>query len=56
MIYKGTRNITGLFFGGHVINAVYKGARLVWSGVRSCFGSGKWLDERPWLDGDLWKD
>lgn len=23
--------------------------------VRSCYGSGRWLDNKPWLDNDRWK-
>lgn len=36
--------------------AVYHGLRLVWIAVRSCFGSGIWIDEKPWIDDELWKD
>lgn len=40
--------------------AVYKGTQLVWrtvyNAVKSCFGSGTWLDEKPWIDSDNWKD
>lgn len=36
--------------------AVYHGLRLVWIAVRSCFGSGVWIDEKPWIDDELWKD
>lgn len=39
-----------------VVQYIYRGARLVWQAIRSCFGSGVWLPERPWLDNDLWKD
>ena len=40
--------------------AVYKGTQLVWrtfyNAIKSCFGSGTWLDEKPWIDSDNWKD
>lgn len=36
--------------------AVYHGLRLVWIAVRSCFGSGVWIDEKPWIDDEFWKD
>lgn len=36
--------------------AVYHGLRLVWIAVRSCFGSGIWIDEKPWIDDEFWKD
>lgn len=56
MIYKGNRNIGGVFTKNKAVSAVYKGGRLVWTGIRSCFGSGVWIDEKPWIDEDRWKD
>lgn len=35
---------------------VYHGALLVWQAIRSCFGTGAWIQDRPWLDTDAWKD
>ena len=42
------------------IGAIYKGANLVWltiyNAVRSCFGGGTWLGDKPWLGTDSWKN
>lgn len=43
-------------YGSRAISQIYYGLRLVYTGIRSCFGSGTWVDERPWLDGDSWKN
>lgn len=42
------------------IGAIYKGGRLVWltvyNAIRSCFGSGKWIQDKPWIQDDKWKN
>ncbi len=30
--------------------------KLIWEKIRSCYGTGVWREERPWLDNDTWKD
>lgn len=56
MIRKNNKDATGIYFQNRVIQAVYQGARLVWQLIRSCYGTGIWLQERPWIDTDLWKN
>lgn len=42
------------------IGAVYKGAQLVWLSVYdtilNCFNSGQWLQDKQWVQTDLWKN
>lgn len=42
------------------IGAIYKGTNLMWltiyNAVRSCFGGGTWLGEKPWIGTDSWKN
>lgn len=56
MLFKKGRKIIGIFVAGRTIKAVHYGAHLVWEAIRSCFGSGKWVDKYPWLDKELWKE
>jgi len=39
-----------------IVQEIYKGARLVWTAVRSCFGAGYWLNDKPWLNDEAWKN
>lgn len=40
------------------IGAIYKGINLMWitiyNAVKSCFGSGVWYGDKPWIGTDQW--
>lgn len=56
MIRYGKKEILSIYHGSNPLSAVYKGAILIWQAVRSCFGSGVWIEEKPWMDEEAWKD
>ena len=56
MIYKNEKETVGVFKGSIPITAVYKGSKLVWQAVRSCFGAGFWVNTKPWLNNEAWKN
>lgn len=56
MIYKNGKEITSIFNGRQAISAIYRGSKLVWQAIRSCFGSGSWVNEKPWLNNEGWKN
>ena len=41
---------------GKMLSAMYRNGQLIWQAVRSCFGSGIWVERKPWLDTEKWKD
>lgn len=55
-IFIKNKEVTAVNFGERAITAVYKGARLVWEAIRSCFGKGLWVNTYPWDNGDSWKN
>lgn len=56
MIYKDSKAKSDIVTRLKEKVAVYWGLALKWSKARSCFGTGVWLPEKPWLDSDKWKD
>jgi hypothetical protein len=56
MIVKGGYELVARRKGNMVAQAVYRGLRLVWQAVRSCFGSGIWVPSKPWLGNENWKN
>jgi hypothetical protein len=55
-IFKDSNDITSIHKGSNAIAFVYKGAMLVWSLIRSCFGKGLWINIYPWDNNDGWKN
>ena len=56
MIYKQQNGQAAEYFAGRAITAVYKGLILVWTAIRSCFGKGYWINDKPWINEDAWKN
>jgi len=56
MIHWKNKDTTGIYWKNRAHTAVYKGASLVWMAVRSCFGSGVWINTKPWLNNEKWKN
>ena len=55
MIRIGGHEIDAVYLGNRALTAIYQGVRLVWQAVRSCFGAGFWVNEKPWLNDEGWR-
>lgn len=56
MIYKNNKEIAFVYYGKIAISAIYKGTKLVWQAIRSCFGGGFWINSKPWINTESWKN
>lgn len=56
MIFKNKKNIQALFYLKKSVSVFYYYGKIVYQSIRSCFGSGIWRSDRPWLGKDLWKN
>lgn len=56
MIIKNGREVIEIHRGPIDFMEVYFGKRLIWQISRSCFGSGYWINDKPWLNEDIWRN
>jgi len=56
MITKNNIELTARYYGLKTISAVYRGTRLIWEAINSCFGSGYWVREKAWSNTDSWRN
>lgn len=56
MIRIGNKEISMAYYGSIAVQAIRRGAHLVWTAIRSCFGSGVWASQKPWIGSDAWKN
>lgn len=54
-IYNG-RNVVIKYYGNKIITTTYRGLKLIWQAIRSCFGKGFWDNSQPWNNDDSWNN
>ena len=52
----GSKGIAIAKIGSKTVSVIRYGAMLVWQSVRSCFGSGMWIQGKPWIGEEAWKN
>ncbi len=55
-LYVENKQITTIYRGKRHIASIYEGHKLIWQYIRSCFGRGYWISDKPWSDTDGWKN
>lgn len=52
----GRNEINLAYYGRKAITAIYKGLKLIWQSISSCFGGGYWDNNKPWNNDDGWRN
>lgn len=55
MYWRG-KQVTAVHYLRKGVATIYYYGKIVYQSIRSCFGSGTWRSDRPWLGKDLWKN
>lgn len=55
MIYKNGKELN-VNLSKVVITSLHKGSILIWEAINSCFGKGFWVNQKPWINKDGWKN
>lgn len=55
-LYYGKKEFGSIRYGTRTIMSIYKGARVIWEGIKSCFGKGFWINDKEWNNEDGWKN
>lgn len=55
-IIRNNLNTQAIYTDDKSIIKVYQGETLIWESARSCYGSGAWKNDRPWLNDDRWSN
>jgi hypothetical protein len=56
MIVKNGKEVIAIYRKQREYLEIYHGKLLVWQIARSCFGSGYWKNDKPWINTDCWKN
>lgn len=56
MIIRNGKELDSRYYNNKKVSAIYKGVKLVWSAVSSCFGAGVWTNKYPWKNQDVYRN
>ncbi len=55
-LYNKQKAITTIYKGKRHLAAIYQGSKLIWQYIRSCFGRGYWINDKPWSNDNGWSN
>lgn len=55
-MFFGRKEVNLGYYGRKTVIAAYKGLRLMWQLLKSCFEGGFWANEQPWSNTGKWNN
>jgi hypothetical protein len=55
-MWKGKDKYSILQIGKDVVFVMWLGAVKIYNSIRSCFGTGRWIQNKPWTSKDIWRN
>lgn len=55
-LFYNDKKIESVHLGSQAIATIYRGSKLLWEAIRSCFGKGFWNNKYSWNNDDGWKN
>ena len=56
MITFNSKEISTIYINNKSIVEIRKNLIIVWQAIKSCFGKGFWINNKPWSNKDGWKN
>ena len=56
MMWRNGKGMETQMKSGSMVETMWRNGKIIWQGIRSCFGGGLWLNNKPWLNDDAWKN
>lgn len=50
------KNVGSMMTGGKLMSMLVTTGKVIWQAIRSCFGTGIWKSDKPWIGDDNWKN
>jgi len=55
MIIHRKKNVKAIYRLSKAVIMIYQYGKMVYQAIRSCFGTGVWKSDKPWVGDDKWK-
>lgn len=56
MIWSEGSEYQNISINGKYVEKAYLDGKLIYIGIRSCYGGGAWINKKPYLNNDAWKN